>query len=178
MKKTLFSIVICTHNRAELAQAAIQSVLQQDFPADLYELLIVDNASTDETAQMVQAFCERYPHARYVFEPKIGLSNARNRGWQEGRGEYIGYLDDDAKAGPHWLATAHQVAETLRPLAFGGPYYPFYHSQKPAWFKDEYGSHTFGDQPRFLNTNGSPAAICSFGVRSSRNKAASILIWA
>jgi len=145
------SIVICTHNRADLARDAIASVLEQDMPKDEYELLIVDNASTDHTHTMAQEFCGTYPNVRYILETKIGLSHARNRGWQESQGDYVGYLDDDAKAAAGWLPTAFDVATRTCPSAFGGPYYAFYQGQKPAWFKDEYASHIQGHAPRFLD---------------------------
>lgn len=153
MSKIIISVVICTYNRADLARNAITSVLEQDFPRKEYELLIVDNASTDYTREMAQEFCNAYPNVRYVMETNIGLSHARNRGWQEACGEYVGYLDDDAKASPNWLSAAHDIAKNIRPEAFGGPYYAFYNSPKPAWFKDEYGSHVQGNESRVLMEN-------------------------
>lgn len=150
MSSPILSIVVCTHNRAELARDAIVSVLEQDFPSGEYELLIVDNASADHTADMAREFCKKYSNVRYIFESNVGLSQARNRGWREARGEYVGYLDDDGKAAPGWLAAARDAAQNIRPVACGGPYYAFYNSPKPAWFKDEYGSHVQGHAPRIL----------------------------
>ena len=147
------SLVICTHNRAGLLDDAIQSVLVQDYPKELYELIVVDNASTDHTHQTVEEFMRKYPNVRYIFESKIGLSHARNRGWEEARGEYVGYLDDDAEASHNWLSAARDVAESVHPEAFGGPYYAFYNTPKPRWFKDEYGSNVQGHVARPLNDN-------------------------
>ena len=137
----LISVVICTYNRLELARQAIASVLAQDFPPSAYELIIVDNASTDSTSRMAKEFCGRYPNVRYFLETSLGLAYARNRGWQVAQGEYVAYIDDDCKVPPAWLSAASRVIEQTRPAAFGGPYYAFYQSPKPAWFKDEYGSH-------------------------------------
>jgi glycosyltransferase involved in cell wall biosynthesis len=145
-----FSVVICTHNRANLARNAIISVLEQDFPQEQYELLIIDNASTDGTRQMTQEFCSIYSNVRYIFEPNIGLSHARNCGWREAKGQYVGYLDDDGKAAPGWLAAAGEVAGTIYPEAFGGPYYAFYDSPKAKWFNDKYGSSEQGVVARSL----------------------------
>jgi glycosyltransferase involved in cell wall biosynthesis len=141
MSRIILSIVICTHNREHLAHDAVASVLEQDFPHDLYELLIVDNASTDHTRGMAQKLCEAHSNVRYIFESNLGLSHARNRGWLEASGEYVGYLDDDAKASAQWLSIAYTIATNIRPDAFGGPYYAFYNVPKPKWYKDEYGSH-------------------------------------
>ena len=150
-RNELITVVICTYNRAELARQSITSVLEQDFPKSEYELLIVDNHSTDHTGAMAQEFCEGYPNVRYFLETNIGLSHARNRGWQEARGEYIAYIDDDCKVPFGWLSAASRVIEQVHPAAFGGPYYAFYNSPKPAWFKDEYGSHVQGNVARLLH---------------------------
>jgi glucosyl-dolichyl phosphate glucuronosyltransferase len=149
-KNELISVVICTYNRADLARQAIKSILAQDFPPSKFELLIVDNASTDHTHAVAQEFCSAYPNVRYFFESNIGLSNARNRGWQEAGGEYVAYIDDDCKVPPAWLSAASRVVEQVHPPAFGGPYFAFYNSPKPAWFKDEYGSHVQGHTARPL----------------------------
>lgn len=101
MTQPLISAIVCTHNRAAYLGAAIDSLLGQDYPA--YEILVVDNASTDGTREVVAA---RLPHPQltYVFEGTLGLSAARNRGAAMARGEILAYLDDDAEASPHWLA--------------------------------------------------------------------------
>ncbi len=140
-KKGLISVIICTYNRADLAHQAIDSVLAQDFPKGEYELMIVDNNSTDHTAEMAQEFCRAYPNVRYILESNLGLSHARNRGWREAQGDYVGYLDDDCKVPPGWLSVAAEVLLTEHPDAFGGPYYAFYNTSKPGWFKDEYESY-------------------------------------
>jgi glucosyl-dolichyl phosphate glucuronosyltransferase len=150
-KNKIISVVICTYNRADLARQAITSVLGQDFPQTDYELLIVDNNSTDHTGALAQEFCQAYPNVRYFLESHVGLSHARNRGWQEAGGEYVAYIDDDCKVPPMWLRAASRVIEQFHPSAFGGPYYAFYNSPKPAWFKDEYGSHVQGDVARPLH---------------------------
>jgi glycosyltransferase involved in cell wall biosynthesis len=138
------SVVICTHNRADLAHDAIASVLAQDVPQSTYELLIVDNASIDNTHAMAQVFCDAYPNVRYIYEGKVGLSHARNRGWQEAQGEYVAYIDDDCKAPPSWLKAASKIIEKEHTAAIGGPYYAFYNVPKPDWFKDKYGSTFVG----------------------------------
>ena len=148
--RIIFSIILCTYNRAKLLNDAIATILRQDFPHENFELLIVDNSSTDNTYEVSLNYCNKYPNIRYLKELKIGLSNARNRGWREARGIYIGFLDDDCKVPQEWLSVAFEIMEKFRPEAFGGPYYPFYNSPKPKWFKDEYASHVEGAVPRPL----------------------------
>jgi len=142
------SAVICTFNRADLLSAALESLCHQTLSADFYEILVVDNASTDNTADVVQACQEKNPDhfIRLLYEAKQGLSSARNRGWQESRGQYVAYIDDDCKVPAQWLMEAVDIIRHVSPGMFGGPYYAFYNSPKPAWFKDEYGSYTITNQ--------------------------------
>ena len=111
------SAIICTHNRDNYLGAAIDSLLEQDFTD--YEVVVVDNASTDNTRQVVE---ERLPHShlRYVYESTLGLSSARNRGAKETTGEIIAYLDDDAEASPQWLKELVIAYENNHKLAVAG----------------------------------------------------------
>lgn len=142
----IISVVICTYNRAGLLADVLESVCRQSLAASAYEIIVVDNSSTDETARVSHAFAERYPNVRYCAELQQGLSYARNRGWQEAQGEYIAYLDDDCRAPVSWLAISKEVIERVSPDVFGGPYFAFYNTPKPPWFKDEYGSWTPAEQ--------------------------------
>jgi glycosyltransferase involved in cell wall biosynthesis len=147
----LFSVVICTYNRAALLAQALDSALAQAYPVHDYEVIVVDNASTDDTPQVVQQRLSGHPHLRYEREPQQGLSAARNRGWQAALGRYVAYLDDDAIAPPDWLTSAHRLLDALGELdAFGGPYFACYNAPRPAWFKDAYGSWELASQGRFL----------------------------
>jgi len=147
----LFSVIICTYNRAELLAQALESVTGQDFPLDGYEVIVVDNASTDQTKDIVDQFFDRFSNVRRITEENIGLSHARNRGWKEARGLFLIYLDDDVRLPDGYLRLAAQVIETVQPSIFGGPIIPFYSSPKPAWFKDEYTKVMVTDQARELH---------------------------
>jgi glucosyl-dolichyl phosphate glucuronosyltransferase len=103
--KPLISVIICTYNRARLLEQCIQSLLQQQLDRALFEIIVVNNASTDETNEILDKFSHEL-FFRTVFEPVSGLSKARNTGWLEAKGEYIGYIDDDATADPQWLQSA------------------------------------------------------------------------
>ena len=71
------TVVICTYNRSHDLPFALESVLaQRDAPP--YEVIVVDNNSTDGTKAVVEAHRDRHPHLRYVFEPRQGLPTARN----------------------------------------------------------------------------------------------------
>lgn len=149
----LFSVVVCTYNRADLLVDALETLGQQDFDPSLYEIIVVDNNSQDHTRQVTAEFSQRHPPIRYCFEPNQGISHARNRGWQEARGKYVAYIDDECRVPPQWLAIAQEVIQQVAPGVFGGPYFACYPSAKPAWFKDEYGSHSKGKTARLLNSD-------------------------
>lgn len=119
MTERLISAIICTHNRSGYLRAAIASLLGQTYGN--YEIIVVDNASTDDTRAVVEAYL---PHAKltYLYEGALGLSIARNRGAAIARGEILAYLDDDAEASPQWLvALAAAFAEHPRAAIAGGP---------------------------------------------------------
>ena len=133
------SAVVCTHNRAELLRKALRSVVEQTLRPAQYEIVVVNNASTDETD-------------RVVHEARPGLGYARNTGHRAARGEYVAYLDDDAQAAPDWLEQAlrcfGEVGPT--PVVVGGPILPEYEGAKPGWFKDGYETRSWGSATRLL----------------------------
>ncbi len=144
------SAIVCTYNRSELLGGVLHTLCHQTLDTSQYEVIVVDNNSNDNTPEIVDEFCRRFPNVRYSFEPQQGISYARNRGWQEARGEYVAYIDDDARAGESWLETALGLFENMKPapLCLGGPISPFYTTAKPTWFKGE--MQTWGDSPRYL----------------------------
>ncbi|HEY9873226.1 MAG TPA: glycosyltransferase family A protein, partial [Candidatus Obscuribacterales bacterium] len=117
MTKPLVSAIICTHNRQQYLGAAIDSLQQQEFPD--YEVVVVDNGSSDRTRDIV---AERLPQGRlkYVYEPVIGLSVARNTGAKESAGEILAYLDDDAVASSRWLGVLYKAYSSNAKLAIAG----------------------------------------------------------
>lgn len=147
----LFSIIICTYNRFELVRTAIESVLAQDYPQEKYELIVVDNASTDDTQDVIQQFIAKGSRINYIYEDKKGLSNARNRGFQEAKGAYIGYIDDDSRVSQQWLKIAEEIINNIFPPAFGGPCYPYYISIPPIWFEKKYGSYIVNPESGYLS---------------------------
>ncbi|MGO3366257.1 glycosyltransferase [Agrococcus casei] len=95
----LVTISIVTHNRAELLREAIWSVLAQTVQD--FEIVIVDDGSTDDTAEVVASFND--PRIRYFFQEQAGIASARNRATAESRGTYTAVLDDDDLAHPQRL---------------------------------------------------------------------------
>ena len=133
------SAIICTRDRAPYLRRAIRSLRGQTLGHRAYEVLVVDNGSTDGTGELVAAESGRWPNLRYLAEPVLGLSRARNRGWRSARGEYVAYLDDDATAAPDWLARILAVFDTVapRPGCVGGRIEPLWEAPRPAWLSDD-----------------------------------------
>lgn len=135
------SVAICTYNRAELLNSALQTLCEQTINKSHYEVIVVDNNSKDSTHAVTSTFTLRYPNIRYCFEIQQGLSYARNRAWREAKGTYVAYVDDDCKIPKQWLTIAMKIIDQIAPAAFGGPYYAFYNSPKPYWWKDSYETY-------------------------------------
>jgi glycosyltransferase involved in cell wall biosynthesis len=124
------SIVICTRNRAAKLARCLASVRSQTLPRDRFEIMVVDNGSTDTT-------CEVADNAdiRYLYEPVAGVSQARNTGWRAARGRYVGYLDDDATATPAWAESALAAFHRTRnpPACASGPVEIQSETAMPEW---------------------------------------------
>jgi glycosyltransferase involved in cell wall biosynthesis len=102
------SVIIPTYNRRELLREAIASVQKQTL--DDFELLIIDDGSTDGTADAVKAIND--PRIRYYYKENGGVSSARNIGLQMAIGDYIGFLDSDDLFLPDYLRTMVSALET------------------------------------------------------------------
>jgi glycosyltransferase involved in cell wall biosynthesis len=94
------SVIIPTYNRGKFIGAAVQSVLDQTFQD--FEVIVVDDGSTDQTADIVQAFFSE--KVQYVYQPNCGRSNARNHAIEMAKGRYITFLDSDDLYLPNKLA--------------------------------------------------------------------------
>ena len=128
------SAIICTRNRAALLEKCLLSLENQSLTANLFEVLVVDNGSSDRTPALLHKFTARLP-LTVINEPVIGLSRARNTGWQAARSDYIAFIDDDAMADPDWLASGLRSFETVRPIpsALTGPIRLTWEQPAPQW---------------------------------------------
>jgi len=132
------TVAICTHNRADDLREALLSLLRQSFRG-AYEIVVVDNGSTDHTRQVVEEFRAMVSvPVRYVHEARLGLSVARNRAIREAKGEYVLFLDDDAMASEHWIGEIVSLFERdPRIGCVGGKIDPVWEGGAPQWLPRE-----------------------------------------
>jgi len=105
---------------------------------------------------------------KVVAEPQVGLCRARNRGWTESSGDYVAYIDDDAKATPDWCGKIIDAFEkvTPKPVAVGGEIHPWYETQPPIWFIDDFEIRSWGDTAKFIeNKYGFSGSNMAFQTR-------------
>jgi glucosyl-dolichyl phosphate glucuronosyltransferase len=130
------SVVLSTYNRGALLKNALEKLVAQQSSGMEYEILVVDNNSTDHTKQLVQSFVERDPHFRYIFEPKQGLSYARNAGIEAARSDLIVFCDDDVEVAPDWVQKYHEASQRFPDADYiGGRVLPIWSGPVPGWVR-------------------------------------------
>ena len=155
-KEPSISVIICTYNRDKFIGEALNCLAKQTLPAGNFEIIVVDNRSTDNTASIAKKFIADHPElqARYVMEPNKGLSFARNRGIQEARASIVTYIDDDAEVTPHFLESIVSFLQANSSVVgVGGKVIPKYsESGEPKWISKYLngfvGRMDFGDRPK------------------------------
>jgi glycosyltransferase involved in cell wall biosynthesis len=121
------SIVVPTRNRAGKLPVCLTSLVHQEFPSDNYEIVVVDDGSTDETLRVAGVFArqDEGPAVTVVTQRAQGTSRARNTGLAVARGDPVCFVDDDTEAPPGWLAAMGRAFERYPEAdAFGGPVHP------------------------------------------------------
>jgi len=133
------SVILSTYNRAASLGVTLDTFSRLTVPANLrWELLVVDNNSTDSTREVIHRFAEasNLP-ARYVFEKRQGRSAAMNTGIGESKGEIIAFTDDDVLLHPDWLWQLKMVFEQFDCAAVAGRVVPLWNQPKPEWLEME-----------------------------------------
>lgn len=131
----MLSVILCTYNRERYIYNVLQSIAAGGFGD--YEIVLVNNNSTDGTEGECQRFAKDHPEVamRYCVEKQQGLSYARNRGIMESQGEVLVYVDDDAVVNREYLQTyADFFNRNKEAVAAGGPITPRYDGcEEPSW---------------------------------------------
>lgn len=142
------TIIICTFNRAYLLPETVSTIFQQNVSRDHYQVLIVNNNSTDNTAEILDGFLNKYDNLLVVEETTQGLGNSKNTGMKTATTDWVVFLDDDAKVPYDFVKKALNNIKNYNFQCFGGVYLPWYKYGKPQWFRDNYASNN-GKLPEF-----------------------------
>tara|TARA_B100000963_G_C22587597_1_gene653891 strand:+ start:129 stop:1043 length:915 start_codon:yes stop_codon:yes gene_type:complete len=132
----MVSIVVATYNRCDFLEDCIKSYEEQNCDKSLFEVLIIDNNSTDDTEIVSKKLIEKYPEldVRYMIETNQGLSHGRNRGIRESKYNLIHFFDDDAVATSNYISTIIDTFERFpNAKAAGGKVLLNYFQGRPNW---------------------------------------------
>ncbi len=168
------SIIVCTHNRSDKLPGVIGQLRAQNYPPDAFEILVVNNCSTDNTKDVVGQFVTEPGVVVYsIEENRPGVTYARNRGAQEAHYPYLAYLDDDCSVDPDWLSqllSGFDLDERVVIVA-GRIIVDFDNLPRPKWLgtKSErwLGAYDHpGSQPRLLEF---PLYVCEGNMALKRD---------
>jgi glycosyltransferase involved in cell wall biosynthesis len=150
------SAVVCTYNRASYLSKALKSLACQTLDPVLYEVIVVDNASTDNTREVFNEYIDK-PNWRYLFQSVPGLSRARNTAWKNAKGDYIFFMDDDAIAAPDCLEEYIEAFDTfkLQTGCIGGKVELIWEAPRPNWLHNGFlgilSEYHYSDSPLILS---------------------------
>jgi glucosyl-dolichyl phosphate glucuronosyltransferase len=147
-----FSLIICTYNRASYLKETIEAILTKFRNKDNFELLIIDNNSSDHTIQVVEQFAHN-PVLKYFLEEKQGVSHARNRGMAEAKNDVFILLDDDIDIQDDYLDLCEKLYSNDSNTIIGGKVLP-YNVDIPAWLPSKFyyiaSIFDLGDNPKHV----------------------------
>src|SRR5262245_7107364 len=130
------TVAICTWNRATSLERTLEQMQRLVIPdAVKWELLVVNNACTDNTNAVIDRFTGRLP-IRQLLEPRMGQSRARNTAIRESTGELIVWTDDDVLVDPDWLAAIVRSARSSGADFVFGRSVPKWPGTAPQWYSD------------------------------------------
>jgi len=153
------TVVIPTYNRAGTLRQTLEGLVDQGFPADRFEILVIDNNSSDDTAAVVKSFADRRPTPRHIVETQQGLDHARNRAISEARGEIVVFGDDDILVGRDWLSRILAPWDSpgaTRIGAVGGEVVPVFPDGLPEWVAEWHAPLAFRSDEGPLGPSQSP----------------------
>jgi len=174
----MLSVIIPTRNRSEFLRMALQSLQSQTFSLDRYEVLVIDNGSTDATKKVIESFQQSIGNIRYFFDATPGLHVGRHVGLREAKEDILVYADDDIEATPTWLEGIAESFQDQEVVLVGGKNLPKYEVAPPDWIEkmwkeDENGNRILGylslldlgDEIKEINPN--YVYGCNFSIRKS-----------
>lgn len=167
------SVILCTYNRAAALRHTFDLLALLRVPDGLrVEFVVVDNNSTDETHEVCSAFTRSaQAHVEYCFEPRPGLSHARNHGVRRARGDAVLFTDDDIDVPADWLQGYLSTYRRYDADAVFGRITPDWGRGPPDWFHPKlgpiYGFLDYGDRELVVSSRRQEFFGANFSVRRS-----------
>jgi glycosyltransferase involved in cell wall biosynthesis len=171
------TIIIPTRNRSKLILKALDSVVNQTLSKKYFEVIIIDNGSTDDTKYIVYGFIEKIDNLVYIYDENPGLHIGRHLGLLAAKTEILVYCDDDIEATPTWLEGILESFEDKSVALVGGKNLPNFESTPPSWLLKIYEKRPkqkilghlsildFGDEIKEINPNF--VFGCNFSIRKT-----------
>jgi glycosyltransferase involved in cell wall biosynthesis len=170
------SVIIPTRNRSKLLDTTLESITRQTMDIFLFEVIVVDNASTDNTKEIALSYTNKL-NIKYIYEPKPGLHEGRHVGLKNAISDILVYADDDIEAFPEWLETIYTVFQKQKDVVLiGGKNLPKFEATPPFWIVEMWNNSNnlgyllgdlsildFGNTPKEI----SPYYVfgCNFSIR-------------
>jgi glycosyltransferase involved in cell wall biosynthesis len=169
------SIVIPTYNRCGQLGPVLAALLAQDTGGATYEVIVVDNNSRDGTRAVVEnaMAADSLGLIRYVFEPRQGVSHARNTGVERSRAPIVGFLDDDGVPVRTWVREAKRAFDVYPQVdCIGGRVRAHRDARRPSWLTNAHaGPVALQDRPHVQWVNRSSASTCLIGANLAIRRA-------
>lgn len=164
------SVVMSTYNRCALLDQDIEALLNQKTDGLAYEVIIVDNNSTDKTAAKIASYAQRDSRLRYVFEGRQGVAYGRNAGIAAARADVIAFCDDDVYVSEDWIQRIHEALLRYPDAEFvGGKVLPVWQQPPPRWIMTKMGPlalQDYGEEPMRVSMENARCLVSAcLGVR-------------
>lgn len=168
------SVVVATYNRCEILPGTLESLINQE-GTTAYEVIVVDNNSTDDTRNVIAKLREKpgYEKLTYIFEEKQGVSHARNTGIAAARASILAFTDDDIRPANNWVSSVNEAFKKFPEAdCIGGKVLPHPETKFPEWLTDKHWTPLalldLGDEPLKLNVHsGAGLVAANLAVRAS-----------
>jgi glycosyltransferase involved in cell wall biosynthesis len=163
------SVILCTYNRCDLLLRALESILAQKIDQVRYEVIVVDNNSTDNTRGVVESFIAKgHTNLRYLFEGKQGLAHARNAGIMVANAPIVALTDDDLCVASDWVAQIKYAFDKHPEVVLvGSRVLPRWNTEPPSWLTKDHWSPLalFDQQDSFYSDAQRPHCLLGISLR-------------
>lgn len=154
-KNPEISVAVCTYNRSDVLPKCLESLAVQTADTELFEVLIIDNNSTDDTKKIATDFCKKHSNFKYIFEKRQGHSPARNRAIAEVNGKFLAYIDDDETVNREFVQSILNCFDETDADVVGGPVFTWVDAPKdPVFYNSKIYDFDLGPERKRMTPPG------------------------